>query len=96
MDRDLLEVLPQGGFAGMEMTGDPIADAAQLEALLQRLNAIAGGIDLSQINSGGPDEAMLTAMLLNFGVSEDQAANLAKLLRQFMSTEKTDSATGWN
>jgi hypothetical protein len=96
VDRDLLEVLPQGGFAGMEMTGDPIADAAQLEALLQRLNAIAGGIDLSQINSGGPDEAMLTAMLLNFGVSEDQAANLAKLLRQFMSTEKTDSATGWN
>jgi hypothetical protein len=80
----------------MEMTGDPIADAAQLEALLQRLNAIAGGIDLSQINSSGPDETMLTGMLLNFGISEDKAANLAELLRQFMSTEQTDRAAGSN
>jgi hypothetical protein len=107
-DHDLPEVLPRSGFAEIEMTGDPIADAAQLEALLQQLNAIAGDIDLSQINGGGVDETMLTGMLINFGVNEGQAANLAELLMPFLSTDQSsdkssdqssdnmDSATGSN
>jgi hypothetical protein len=99
-DRDLPETLTQKGFAGIEMTGDPIADAAQLETLLQQLNTIAEGIDLSQINGAGVDESMLAGILINFGVSEDQAANLAELLMPFLSTDKSadkmDSATGSN
>ena len=71
------------------MTGDPIADAAQLEALLQQLNAIAGGIDLSQVKGGEVDETMLMGMLINFGVSDNQAANLAELLMPFLSTDES-------
>jgi hypothetical protein len=88
-DGDLPEVLPQSGFAGIEMTGDPIADAVQLEALLQQLNAIAGEVDLSQIKGGGVDETMLTGMLINFGVSEAQAADLAERLMPFLSADQS-------
>jgi len=89
LDQKLSEALSRDGFAGIVMTGDPIADAAQLEALLQQLNAIAGGIDLSQIKGGGVDETMLMGMLVNFGISQGQAANLAELLMPFLSTDKS-------
>jgi len=76
--------LPRGGFAGIVMTGDPIADAIQLEALLQQLNAVAGDIDFSQINDGRVDETTLTGMLIKLGVSDDQATRLAELLMPFL------------
>lgn len=89
LDQELPEALSRGGFSGIVMTGDPIADAAQLEALLQQLNAIAGGIDLSQVKGGEVDETMLMGMLINFGVSDNQAANLAELLMPFLSTDES-------
>ena len=87
--QDLPEAPRQSGFVGIEMTGDPIADAVQLEALLQQLNAIAGEVDLSQIKGGGIDETMLTGILINLGVSEGQAADLAELLMPFLPAEQS-------
>ena len=89
LDQKILEqglpgAFPRGGFAGIVMTGDPIADAIQLEALLQQLNAVAGDIDFSQINDGRVDETTLTGMLIKLGVSDDQAARLAELLMPFL------------
>ena len=71
------------GFADLELTGDPIADAAKLEALLQKINDLQGGIGLSGAGSGLPDENVLIRMLANFGVSPSQASRLVQLLEQF-------------
>ena len=71
------------GFADLELTGDPIADAAKLEALLQKINELQGGIGLSGADGGLPDENVLTRMLANFGVSPNQASRLVQLLEQF-------------
>ena len=75
--------LTQDGFAGLELTGDPIADAAKLEALLQQISGVQNTISLSDADGSWPDEAALTRMLTNFGVSESQASGLVKLLNQF-------------
>jgi hypothetical protein len=75
--------LTQDGFAGLELSGDPIADSAKLEALLQQISDLQNTIGLSDANGSLPDEAVLTRMLINFGVSETRASGLAKLLEQF-------------
>ncbi len=75
--------LTPDGFADLELTGDPIADAAKLEALLQKINELQGGIGLSGADGGLPDENVLTRMLANFGVSPNQASRLVQLLEQY-------------
>ncbi len=75
--------LTQDGFAGLELTGDPIADAAKLEALLQQISGVQDTISLSDADGSWPDEGSLIRMLTNFGVSESQASGLVKLLNQF-------------
>jgi hypothetical protein len=67
----------------LELTGDPIADAAKLEALLQQISGVQDTISLSDTDGSWPDEAALTRMLTKFGVSESQAFGLVKLLDQF-------------
>ena len=83
VEDDLQKKLIQDGFAGLELTGDPIADAAKLEALLQQISGVQNSISLSDADGSWPDEAALTRMLTNFGVSESQASGLVKLLEQF-------------
>ena len=91
-ERNVPAALPRSGFAGLELSGDPITDAARLETLLQQLNDIAGVTDLSRINEGWPDDAMLTRMLINLGVNDGEAVKLAELLRQFILSAKAGGA----
>ena len=83
VEEDSPKRLTQDGFAGLELTGDPIADAARLEALLQQISGVQNSISLSYADVSWPDEAELTRMLTNFGVSESRASELVKLLEQF-------------
>ena len=83
VEDDLHKKLTQDGFAGLELTGDPIADAAKLEALLQQIRGVQDTISLSDGDGGWPDEAALTRMLTNYGISENQASGLVNLLEQF-------------
>jgi hypothetical protein len=75
--------LTPDGFADLELTGDPIADAAKLEALLQKINELQGAIGLPDTGGSLPDENVLTQMLANFGVSQSQASRLVQMLEQF-------------
>jgi hypothetical protein len=75
--------LTQDEFAGLELTGDPIADAAKLEALLQQISDVQSSISLSDVDDSWPDEAAMTRMLTYFGVSESKASGLVKLLEQY-------------
>ena len=83
VEDDLQQKLTQDGFAGLELTGDPIADAAKLEALLQQISGVQDTISLSGADGSWPDRAALTRMLTNFGVGESQASGLVKLLEQY-------------
>jgi hypothetical protein len=83
VEDDLQKKLTQDGFAGLELTGDPIADAAKLEALLQQISDVQSSISLFDVDDSWPDEAAMTRMLINFGVSESKASGLVKLLEQY-------------
>ena len=73
----------QGGFAELELTGDPITDAPKLEALLQQISDLPGATGLSGADGSLPDENVLTRMLANLGVSQSQMSRLVQLLEQF-------------
>ena len=83
VEGDSQKKLTQDEFAGLELSGDPIADAAKLEALLQQISGVQDTISLSDADGGWPDVAALTRMLSKFGVSESQACGLVKRLNQF-------------
>jgi hypothetical protein len=67
----------------LELSGDPIAEAAKLEALLQQISGVQDTISLSDADGSWPDVAALIRMLSKFGVSESQASGLVKRLNQF-------------
>ena len=73
----------QGGFAELELTGDPISDAPKLEALLQQISDLQAATGLSGADGSLPDENVLTRMLANLGVSQSQMSRLVLLLEQF-------------
>ena len=73
----------QGGFAELELTGDPITDAPKLEALLQQISDLQAATGLSGADGSLPDENVLIRMLANLGVSQSQMSRLVQLLEQF-------------
>ena len=86
VEDDLPENPASVGFSGLELTGDPVTDAASLEALLQQISDVHNTVSLSDADGSWPDEAVLTRMLTNFGVSETRASGLVKLLQQFKAS----------
>lgn len=81
-DKPAPSVPASDALASFELSGDPIADAAKLEALLARINQQVGGTL--------PDAATLTRLLSSFGGNSGIVSNLVDLLGELQSASESN------
>ncbi len=86
----------RNGLADFAMTGDPVADANRLQALLAQLGGSLGLPDDPADADDLPDAATLTRVLTSFGADAQLIDNLGKLLQHLRSATEHSLAPGAN
>ncbi len=84
-----------GALARFETSGDPIADAIHLEALLRQLGS-AGTTPASQGGESQTDEASLIRLLRGLGANDGMASDLVKLLGHLRTSRELNLVPGTN
>lgn len=85
----------KNALARFETSGDPIADAINLEALLRKL----GGVGTTPASQGGEaqtDEAALIRLLRGLGADDGMASDLVKLLGHLRTSRELNLVPGTN
>lgn len=82
--------------SGIELSGDPIADAARLQETLRRLGIGDGLFDSAASGGQAPNREALLGILPKLGVDEQLSDNLMKLIEHVQSVTEHSLAPGAN